>query len=202
METDRTTGMRKLILADVKDLVEYETIRDAFRRRVIELKRRRRVSVGDRISLVFENRETALSQVQEMVRAERLVDPVKIQFEIDTYNALIPGPGELSATLFIEIADSADIRRELDRFIGLDAPGMVWLDFGQAGRAEGRFETGHSNEDRISAVHYVKFSITSPQRSAFLEIPAVTLAVDHPAYRHRAALSEETRRALAEDLAV
>ncbi|HZI93119.1 MAG TPA: DUF3501 family protein [Patescibacteria group bacterium] len=193
--------MQKLTIHDVKDLVEYEKVRDSFRRRIIETKARRRVTVGDRVSLVFENRETALSQVQEMVRAERIVDPEKIQFEVDTYNALIPAPGELSATLFIEITDAADIRRELDRLIGLDAPGVVWFDLGAAGRADGLFEAGHSNEERISAVHYVKFPFSPAQRAAFLQIPELFLVVDHPAYRHRASIADVTRRALAEDLA-
>ena len=193
--------MTKLTLADVKDLVQYEKEREATRRRIVDLKARRRVGVGDRVSLVFENRETALSQVQEMVRAERIVDPEKIQFEIDTYNMLIPEAGELSATLFIEITDAADIRRELDRLIGLDAPGMVWLDLGEAGRAVGKFETGHSNEERISAVHYVKFPIASRQREALSGAGPVALVIDHPRYRHRTEISETTRRELAADLA-
>ena len=193
--------MQKLTIADIKDLVEYEKIREGFRRRIIEVKARRRVTVGDRVSFVFENRETALSQVQEMVRAERIVDPQKIQFEIDTYNALIPAPGELSATLFIEITDAADIRRELDRLIGLDGPGVVWFDLGSAGRVGGLFEAGHSNEERISAVHYVKFPFAPAQREAFSQAGDLFLVIDHPAYRHRALVADATRRALAEDLA-
>jgi len=191
----------ELTLADVKDLVAYEKEREAFRRRIIELKSRRRLSVGDRVSLVFENRETALSQVQEMVRAERIVDPEKIQFELDTYNALIPGPGELSATLFIEITGSDDIRKELDRLIGLDAPQRVGFDLGDAGRAWGRFESGHSNESRISAVHYVKFPFTPAQVKALAapDRPAL-LAIDHPAYRHRVEVPDVVRRELLADL--
>ena len=196
----------KLTLADVRDLAGYEAGRAATRQRIIELKRRRRVTAGDRISLVFENRETVRSQVQEMLRAERIVDPEKIQFEIDTYNALIPDPGCLSATLFIEITTAPDLRAELDRFIGLDRPGTVWLDLGAAGRVEAVFETGHSNESRISAVHYVRFRFTPDQRRAFLAAAGagrgVSLAVEHREYRHRTALGEETLRSLAEDLTI
>ena len=196
--------MQKLMLADVRDLVEYERSRSEYRQRIIELKRRRRVTVGDRVSLVFENRETVLSQVQEMVRAERIVEPAKIQFEIDTYNALIPEPGGLSATLFIEITTAPDLRAELDRFIGLDRPGTVYFDLGEAGRVEGLFETGHSNKERISAVHYVTFPFTQDQRRAFLEVAGagrrLSLVVDHPNYRHRAALGTEILKVLAEDL--
>jgi hypothetical protein len=80
-------------------------LREDRRRRVIALKERRRVEVGPYLSFVFENRETLLFQIQEMCRAERIIDDARIQEEIDVYSALLPGPGELSATLFIEIAD-------------------------------------------------------------------------------------------------
>ena len=196
--------MRKLTLADVKDLVEYEKIRGPFRQRIIDIKKRRRVSVGDKVSLVFENTETALSQVQEMTRAERIVDPAKIQFEIDTYNALIPDAGELSATLFIEITTADDLRAELDRLLGLDGQGVVSISLGDAGKVEGLFETGHSNERRISAVHYVKFRFTPAQRRAFIESPTagrpIFLEISHPNYRHREELGAGVVAALAEDL--
>ena len=79
--------MRKVVASDLLDLTTYEKERDRLRRQVIALKESRRVALGDRISLLFENTRTVLSQVQEMIRAERIVDPEKIQFELDTYNA-------------------------------------------------------------------------------------------------------------------
>jgi len=194
--------MDKLTIADVKDLTEYEKTREAFRRHIIDLKTRRRVEVGPRVTLVFENRETALSQVQEMVRAERMVKEEQIQHEIDTYNDLIPDPGELSATLFIEITDAADVRKELDAFLGLDKPGAVYLEIEGEGRVEAAFEAGHSTEQRISAVHYVKFRLEPAQARALIEGRApVTLVIDHPHYRERAAIEGEIRKSLASDLA-
>jgi Protein of unknown function (DUF3501) len=80
-------------------------LREDRRRRVIALKERRRVEVGPYLSFVFENREALLFQIQEMCRAERIIDDARIQEEVDVYSALLPGPGGLSATLFIEIAD-------------------------------------------------------------------------------------------------
>jgi len=194
--------VEKLTPADVKDLVEYEKVRDAFRKNIIDLKARRRVQAGPRVSLVFENRETALSQVQEMVRAERIVDERKIQHEIDTYNDLIPGRGELSATLFIEITDAADVRKELDGFLGLDKPGVVFIEIDGAGRVEAAFEAGHSTEQRISAVHYVKFRFAPAQASALAEgRAAASLVIEHPRYRARTAIEGEVRKSLAADLA-
>ena len=100
--------MQKIRLDEVKNLYEYEKVREGFRREVIAAKARRRIPVGDRLSFVFENRQTVLFQIQEMVRAERIVADARIQDEIDVYNDLIPGPGELSATLFIEIEDASN----------------------------------------------------------------------------------------------
>ena len=193
--------MRKVSPDDLLDLTAYERERDRLLREVIGLKETRRVALGDRISLLFENTRTVLSQVQEMVRAERIVDPVKIQFEIDTYNALIPRPGELSATLFIEITRAADVRRELDAFLGMDRPGALRFDIQGAGHADARFEAGYSTEERISAVQYVRFPFDERQRAAFVEGRSeVALILDHQHCRARAALADRVRRALAEDL--
>ena len=100
----------KIELKDVVNFFEYEKVRDAMRARIIELKRRRRVSVGSHLSLVFENRDTLLFQIQEMCRVERITDDARVQDELDVYNALLPRPGELSATLFIEITEKDQIQ--------------------------------------------------------------------------------------------
>lgn len=97
--------MKKIEYSEVKNIYEYEKIRNDFRNYIIDLKKRRRVEVGNRISIVFENRDTVLFQIQEMMRAERMVDDNEIKFEVDTYNDLIPEKNELSATLFIEVDD-------------------------------------------------------------------------------------------------
>jgi hypothetical protein len=88
---------------DVLNFFEYEKVREEMRRRVIALKCARRVAVGPYVSFVFENRDTLLFQIQEMCRVERITDDAKIQAEIDVYGALLPRPGELSATLMIEM---------------------------------------------------------------------------------------------------
>jgi hypothetical protein len=193
--------MSRLTLADVKDLVAYERVRERFRAEVIAEKQRRRVIVGPRVSLLFESRLTVLSQVQEMVRVERLVDDDKIQFELDVYNELLPDPGHLSATLFVEITDADDIRAELDRFIGLDEPGHLRLELPSGARVNAVFEAGHSRDDRISAVQYVKFPITAAQRSELAGAAGeAALVVENPGYAARAVLTPALRAELARDL--
>ena len=127
---------RILTLADIEDQRAYERERDAYRQRVIELKCRRRVSVGPIVSLVFENRETMRSQVQEMARAERMVSDEQIQKELDVYNALIPEPGELSATLFIELTREDALRDWLPRLVGIEHSVVLRLPGGEVVRAE------------------------------------------------------------------
>jgi len=95
--------MNKVVLEDIVGNAAYEKKREQSRQRIIEIKRRRRVSVGNQVTLLFENRDTVIFQIQEMMRAEKISDLDKIREEIDVYNELIPASGELSATLFLEI---------------------------------------------------------------------------------------------------
>lgn len=192
-----TTIMKKIVLDDILGLAAYEKNREDFRRRIIALKQARRVAVGDKVTFVFENRDTVIFQIQEMVRAERIADLDKIRAEIDVYNELIPDPGELSATLFLEITDQDHLREELLKFLGVDEAVYFY-----AGNhcIHGRFEAGRSKEDKISAVQYVKFGFSEEARTALVKGEAAALVIDHPNYRARAALDSKTRRSLVEDL--
>jgi hypothetical protein len=185
---------------EIKDLTAYERTRAESRKRIITLRRQRRVSAGDRISVVFENRETVLYQIQEMLRAERIVDEDAIQHELDTYNELLPRPDSLAGTLFIELTESERIREELEEFLGLDRGEHVWFDLGGSERAIARFAEGQSEDGRISSVQYVQFPFTRQGIAAFRDsaIP-VSFVVEHPNYRVRFPIDEATRRLLAED---
>ena len=191
----------KIELKDVLNFVDYETVRDEMRRRVITLKRGRRVPVGRYLSFVFENRDTVLFQIQEMCRVERISEAARIQDEIDVYNALLPRPGELSATLMIEIVDKDQIKPVLDRFMGVDTGQRVWIQVGKEFAIPGEFEAGHSDEEKgkLAAVHFVRFAFPAAAVRAFREAE-VSLVVDHPGERARTRLSEETKAALLEDL--
>ena len=148
--------MKPLTREDLLSLQDYERQRDSFRSRIIALKQRRRLALGPLISVVFENRETLQFQVQEMIRAEHIQDPLKVQDELNVYNGLLPAERELSATLLIEITDEATMKEWLDRFMGLDRGHTVGIN--AAGETVyGQFEQGHSHETKISAVHFVRF---------------------------------------------
>ena len=196
--------MQKISFSEVRNLVDYEKIRDEMRGRIIALKQRRRVILGDQLSLLFENRDTVLLQIQEMVRTERIVAEARIQDEIDAYNALIPGPGELSATLFIEIPglvhmSQEDVRVTVNRFQGIDQ--AVWLVVGEH-RVRAEFEPGHSKEEKMAAVQYIRFNVPPPAAKALSDPSAAArLVVDHPSYKAEAMLAPETRAELSADLA-
>lgn len=191
--------MKTLTASDITNLHEYELERGDFRRRVIELKSRRRIALGPLMTLVFENRDTVRFQIQEMIRVERIVQPDKVQHEVDVYNELIPGPGEVAATLFIEITDQARVQEVLDGFIGLDEPGHLVLAVGQA-RFAAVFAPGQSREDRISAVHYIRFPLGDEGRRALSAGAEAALEVAHGDYRARQVLSEATVEELIRDL--
>jgi Protein of unknown function (DUF3501) len=194
--------MKQLIQADLLSTTDYERQRESFRARIIELKRRRRIALGPLITMVFENRDTLLFQIQEMVRVEHIVEPSKIQNELDVYNALLPAAGELSATLLIEITEEATMKHWLDQFMGLDHGEKVAIVAGGE-RAFGEFEGGHSHDTKISAVHFVRFRPTASMQSAIADLrQPVLLTVDHGEYHVQTVVPGSMREEWLSDLSV
>jgi hypothetical protein len=191
--------MRKVHLDDLMGLPSYERVCDQYRQEIIEYKKNRRLPIGDRISLVFENRKTMTFQIQEMIRTERITDLDKIKEEVDVYNSLIPNPSELSATLLIEIVDQTKIREELLKFLGIDE--AVYLKIGEQHTIRATFEEGRSKEDKISAVQYVRFPLSPEAKKAFIEGRGeIAVFIDHPHYKAQGKIWEEMRQSLAQDL--
>ena len=191
--------MKQLLRSDIKGPAIYAGIRDDFRKRIIQLKKPRRIHVGDKVTLVFENRQTLIFQIEEMLRAERIADADKIADEIEVYTALMPTDDSLSATLFIELPPDADARVELDQLIGLDEHLLLHIG-DHAIRAS--FEEGRGSAERISAVQYTRFPLSQEARVALLQAGTpVTLEIDHPQYQHLTSCSDATRASLAADYA-
>ncbi len=191
---------RALQLSDIADVRAYERDRDDYRRRIIELKKRRRVSVGPVVTLVFESRETIRFQIQEMARVEKLVSDEAIEGELRAYNPLIPEPGCLSATLFIELTSDEGLREWLPKLVGVER--SVELAFGdevvRCIPEEGHEE--HLTRDEVTAaVHYIHWEL-SPQQVERFAVGPVTLRVHHPNYDEAQTLPSETVAELLEDL--
>ena len=196
--------MRKLTIADIADARAYERERETLRAHVLELKRRRRVAVGTIVSVMFESRETMRYQVQEMARVERIFTDDGIQQELDVYNPLIPEPGQLCATVFIELTSDDQMREWLPKLVGIEGallfrlPGLA----APINTVRGIVRAEHAEQltrDHVTAaVHYVTFQFTLQQVAAFTD--GVALEIDHPAYGEAVVLSAATVAELFGDL--
>jgi hypothetical protein len=190
--------MKKIELAELKNIFEYEKVRNDFRSKIIKMKKERRLSVGERITLTFENRSTVAFQIEEMMRIERIVDEGKIQSEIDSYNELIPAENELSATLFVEVDEQDKIKPVLDSLVGFNKESL-FLQIGDR-RVPAIFEEGHATDDRISAVQYVKFKLSRADVEAFRNPAAVVcVTANHANYQAAADFPAEMRESLLSD---
>jgi hypothetical protein len=191
--------MRKLTFDDIKDLREYERERDEFRRHIVEMKKRRRVQLGDLLTITFENTDTMRFQIQEMARIERMLTDEQIQNELDTYNQLIPDPNKLSGTLFIEIEDKERLYEWLPKLVGIQRAVSLWLHDGSSVPSTPEDEERLTREETTTTVHYLKFRFTPEQVDAFAAGP-VRIVVDHPNYNAVVELTEEQRSELVGDL--
>lgn len=185
---------------EILGLADYETIRDRFRARVIDEKRIRRVHVGDHVTALFENHDTVLLQIQEMLRTERITREPAILHEIETYNQLVPRRGELSATVMIEFADATERDEFLAKARGFERHVALVVD-GETCAAT--WDPTRELEDRASAVHYLKFPLSPAAEKHLREErrnARVALVVELDVYRQRATLAPATLASLAEDL--
>jgi hypothetical protein len=174
---------------------------------VIAAKKVRRVTIGPVITLTFESRLTMRFQIQEMARAEKMASDEQIQHELDVYNRLLPAPGELSATLFLELTSEAELRTWLPRLVGVERSAELRIGAGDAVEVVSSTpETDHdaqlTREAITAAVHYVRFRLTPTQVEAFGRGP-VTLAINHPNYPDGlpgVVMSDAARAELASDM--
>ena len=141
---------------ELLDIIEYEKVRNDYRKDIIAYKKNRRFTLGPNVTIIFENKKTLMFQIQEIMRAERLVHDKQIQEEIDVYSSIMPSEKELSATLFLEVTEEHKIRSVLDSFIGLSLNNSVYFKIGDS-KVYAAFESGREKEDNISSVHYIKF---------------------------------------------
>ena len=175
---------------DILDLAAYEAERPALRHRAMGEKNRRRVHVGDHLTFLFENVETIRYQVQEMLRIERRSAEEDVQHEVDTYNELLGGPGELGCTLLIEIDDPA--RRDVLLREWLSLPASLYAELPDGRRVRPTYDERQVGDERLSSVQYMKFPCEG-------EVP-IAIGADHPALEARAELTPVQRKALEADL--
>ena len=194
--------LQKLSRESLMTLEAYANARKEFRARVIAHKKPRTVHLGDHLTLIFEDELTIRYQVQEMLRAEKIFEEQGIQDELDAYNPLIPDGRNFKATMLIEYEDEGERRAALAKMKGIED--RVWV------RVEGCApvyaiadeDLDRENEDKTSAVHFLRFELTAEMAAALKYGVALAMGVDHPHYDAQLdPLSPEARAALVKDLA-
>ncbi len=188
-----------LAAGDLMTLEKYARERAAFRARVLAHKRPRTVAVGPNLTGVFEDRLTIQYQVQEMLRIERIFEPEGIQEELDAYNPLVPDGGNWKATMMNEFPDPAERAAALAALRGIERLCYVEVAGHARSVAIADEDLERENDEKTSAVHWLRFEIAGGARDAIRAGAAVTAGVDHPAYRHETRLPAETVEALARD---
>ena len=182
--------MKPVARQEILDLTAYEKARPAVRESMLAVKAPRRIHLGEALTFLFENRDTMRYQVQEMVRAERMVDEEAIAHELETYNELLGREGELGATLLIEIDDPDERAVKLRDWMGL--PGSLYVKTASGRRVKATFDARQVGDERLSSVQYLKFDTHGEE--------PVAVGSDHPRLVAEVQLAPAQRQALAVDL--
>ncbi len=193
--------MEKLTREDLYNLEKYAEIRPEFRTQVIDHKKNRNVTIGPHATLYFEDRLTIRYQIQEMLRIERIFEADGIQEELDVYNPLIPDGTNWKATFMIEYEDPAERKQALSKMIGIERSVQIKVDGFDPVTPIANEDLARETEEKTSSVHFLRFELTPEMIAAAQEGTAISVAIDHPAYRYQTdALSEATRASLVSDL--
>ncbi|HWF98231.1 MAG TPA: DUF3501 family protein [Steroidobacteraceae bacterium] len=193
--------MDKLISTDLMSLERYARERPAFRARVMEHKRDRKLAVGPNASWSFEDRLTMQYQVQEMLRAERIFEPEGIRDELEAYNPLIPDGSNWKATLLIEFPDVAERQRQLAQLIGLEDRCYVQVRGHERVYAIADEDLERETTEKTSSVHFLRFELTAAMIASLKSGASLAAGVDHERYRHSIdPVPDSVRAALLQDL--
>ncbi len=192
--------MQKLTRADLLSLERYADQRKAFRAQVMEHKKPRRVTLGEHVTLLFEDRLTIQYQIQEMLRVERIFEPEGIEDELGAYNPLIPDGGNLKATLLVEFEEVEERKQALQELIGLED--KIWIKIGdfEPVKPIADEDMERENTEKTSSVHFLRFEFTPEMIAAAKNGAPLAIGVDHPRYSATLApIPEATRAALVAD---
>ena len=189
-------GSSQLGIGEIRAGAAYELDRGDERHRIAELKQPRRIHLGDTLALVFENRDTIRSTLEEALRTERIDDPERVARELAAFNAVVPDSGELAALLFLEVADPADLAAAAARLQGVESTVFIEV---EGKRVRGVPEVV-SPPGETAPAHLLRFTLEPDQRAAVLAGSAIATGTDHPHLTVTIQLDEEQRRAVAADL--
>jgi hypothetical protein len=183
-------------------LEAYARERPAFRARVLAHKKLRTLHAGEHVTLIFEDELTIRYQIQEMLRIEKTFDEAGIQQEVDAYNPLVPDGSNLKATMLLEYEDADARHAALAQLRGIEDHVFMRVAGFPVVRAIADEDLDRENDDKTSAVHFVRFELTPAMIAAFKAATPVALTVDHPNYQAEVAMiSPLVQETLASDFA-
>lgn len=191
--------MRKLTRQDLMTLEEYAEKRSAFRQQLMTHKKQRCVTLGDHLTLFFEDRLTIQYQIQEMLRIEKIFDKVGIEEELAAYNPLIPDGTNWKATMMIEFTNVEERRRALAQLVGIEQ--HVWTQVGKNNKifAIADEDLERTTDEKTSSVHFLRFEIPPFQITELQQGASLYFGVDHPAYCFSSEIQPLVRQILAAD---
>ena len=182
-------------------LEAYHKARPEMRKQIIEHKKIRTLHLGNHISLLFEDELTLRYQVQEMLRIEKIFEDEGIQSELDAYNPLCPEGSNFKATMLIEYGNVAERRVALSKLIGVEDKLFIQVEGQPRVYAIADEDLERETEEKTSAVHFVRFELTAPMKSALKNGAQMMVGCDHPNYpAHVEELPPDTLSALLKDL--
>ena len=190
----------KITPESLMTLEVYSKWRKANKSAVIAHRRLRSVQLGEHINLQFESETTIRYQIQEMLRIEKIFEEEGILQEIEVYGALVPTGGNWKATMMVEYPDENERKRELARLIGVEDRLFVEVDGQSRVYAIADEDMDRENDEKTSAVHFVRFELTAPMCAAVKTGASVTLGCDHTNYPAHTTIAPETLASLAGDL--
>ena len=194
--------MPRITRESLMTLEAYAKARPDFRAKVLEHKRPRTVHLGEHVTLVFEDELTMRYQIQEMLRIEKTFEEEGIQDELDAYNPLVPDGRNFKATMLLEYENVDDRRAALARLKGIEDRVWVQVEGCPKVYAMADEDLERENEQKTSAVHFLRFQLTDEMAAALKYGVGLGLGVDHPQYTAEIpAVGEATRKALTADLA-
>ncbi|MBC6413843.1 MAG: DUF3501 family protein [Chromatiales bacterium] len=193
--------MKKLQHSDLYTLEAYDKKRSAMRSQIMQHKKARVVHLGKHISLYFEDRQTILYQIQEMLRAEKIYTEDGIAEELDTYNPLIPDGSNWKATMMIEYKDPKERAVWLQKLIGVERQLYLQINDLEKVYPIANEDLTRETADKTSAVHFLRFELSDAMIAAVKEGAGINFCVAHPNYTAAVDIGADTTASLANDLA-
>ena len=193
--------MTNLKREDLMSLEEYSEKRAEFRAEVLEIKKARKVALGENATLYFENELTIRYQIQEMLRIEKIFEAEGIEEELGAYNPLIPDGSNWKATFMIEYGDAEERAKVLATLGGVEDKVWVQVEGFDKSFAIANEDMERSTDEKTSAVHFMRFELTADMSKAVKENKAISMGIDYDGFEQLVnPIAESSRVSLMNDL--